>query len=70
MSNPKYHMEILQKCRRHVNYKVMQRFPNQIRSKLSNRRPDVGGLFSMKDAKVKISRWHFDLNSEGYEDQP
>jgi hypothetical protein len=39
-------------------------------AKLSNRRPDVGGLFSMKDAKVKISRWHFDLNSEGYEDQP
>jgi hypothetical protein len=45
-------------------------YTNQIRSKLSNRRPDVGGLFSMKDAKVKISRWHFDLNSEGYEDQP
>lgn len=44
-------------------------FTNQIRSKFSHRTPDVGGLFSMKGVATKISRWHFDLNSEGYEDQ-
>jgi hypothetical protein len=44
-------------------------YTNHVNHKLSGRRPDQGGLFSAVGAQVKMWSHHFDLNSEGYEDQ-
>ncbi|MBH5371008.1 DUF6602 domain-containing protein [Bradyrhizobium glycinis] len=44
-------------------------YTNQINHKLETKKPDKGRLFSAIGSKVAIWSHHFDLNSEGYEDQ-
>jgi hypothetical protein len=42
---------------------------NQVNFELTGRKADEGGLFSAIGGQVSLWRHHFDLNSEGYEDQ-
>jgi hypothetical protein len=42
---------------------------NQVHFKLNDAIPDKGGLFSANRASIRFWRRHFELNSEGYEDQ-
>jgi hypothetical protein len=44
-------------------------YTNQVNFKLTGRKADEGGLFSAIGGQVSLWRHHFDLNSEGYEDQ-
>jgi len=44
-------------------------YANRINHKLTGLKPDRGGLLSAVGARVKLRSDHFDLNSEGYEDQ-